>query len=117
MLTLQGGFVAYRHLARKRADPNYDHRTNIDADDLWNIQAHLRYLHNQRFMATKSGRLGVTDFFAKAGDICFVVPGISNPLILRQTSQGTYNFVGAAYIHGVMSGEMMGELDKGVFKK
>jgi hypothetical protein len=66
-------------------------------------------------MATKAGRLGIADSFAKVGDTCFIVPGISNPLILCQTSQDTYNLVGAAYIHGVMSGEMMTELDNGVF--
>lgn len=42
---------------------------------------------------------------AKEEDEIFIVAGISVPVILRPREDGTYEFVGECYVHGMMDGE------------
>lgn len=77
-------------------------------------EQHFRRLSNRKLTYTQSGRLGIVPPFAKPGDICCIVLGVSVPLILRHSQAGRYNLVGDSYIHGVMAGEL---LDQGNYEE
>jgi hypothetical protein len=76
----------------------------------------LGYAHNRRFAITESGRFGLVAMFAKLNDVCCICPGMQVPLILRPREDGRYGLVGESYIHGVMAGEVMEQLEKGKVK-
>ena len=52
----------------------------------------------------------------KLGDITVVLFGGYVPYILR-SKNGYYQFVGEAYIHGVMRGEVIEQWRKGLYKE
>ena len=72
--------------------------------------------HGRYFVITKSGRFGLVPGLAQPEDVCCICPGIKAPLILRPREDGRYGFVGDSYIHGVMGGEVMEQLEKGEMK-
>ncbi|PMD63022.1 HET-domain-containing protein, partial [Hyaloscypha bicolor E] len=76
----------------------------------------LDYAHNRRFAITESGRFGLVDRLAELNDVCCICPGMQVPLILRPREDGRYGLVGDSYIHGVMAGEVMEQLEKGEVK-
>jgi hypothetical protein len=67
--------------------------------------------------------MGSTLAAARAGDRIFVIPVTEMPFILRfvglsddlqaTTNSGRYQWIGTAYIHGLMGGEAMVAIDKG----
>ncbi|KAN0096060.1 HET domain containing protein [Hyaloscypha variabilis] len=76
----------------------------------------LYCVHNRRFAITKSGRFGLVPWLAQPEDVCCIFPGTQVPLILRPRKDGRYGLVGDSYIHGVMGGEVMEQLEKGEMK-
>jgi len=72
---------------------------------------------NRRLAHTKAGRLVLAPQFAEPTDICCVVPGVSVPFIFRPSNQnGIYHLVGDCYIYGVMRGEIMQQVEEGIYK-
>jgi hypothetical protein len=64
-------------------------------------------LATEKFLfATDSGYLGLAPQGSKAGDAVWIVQGGKVPFILRPTGKGSFRFVGEAYVHGRMYGEM-----------
>jgi hypothetical protein len=76
----------------------------------------LSYTYNRRFAITESGRFGLVGRLAELNDVCCICPGMQVPLILRPREDGRYGLVGDGYIHGVMAGEVMEQLEKGKVK-
>jgi len=60
--------------------------------------------------------LGLAPTATQPEDCIFVLNGLLELAILRPQPDGTYKFVGAAYIHGYMNEEWQDELDRGVFQ-
>jgi len=56
--------------------------------------------------STDSGYLGLAPQGSKAGDAVWIVQGGKVPFVLRPTGKGSFRFVGEAYVHGRMFGEM-----------
>ena len=59
---------------------------------------------------TDHGYIGVGPAGLMAGDAIVVICGIRMPLILRRQScqgEGVWRFIGPAYVHGIMKGEVM----------
>jgi hypothetical protein len=81
--------------------------------DVFIYEGDLYYTHNRRFTITESGRFGLVTRFAELNDVCCICPGMKVPLILRPREDGRYGLVGDSYIHGVMAGEIMEQLEKG----
>jgi hypothetical protein len=81
--------------------------------DVFIYEGDLYYTHNRRFTITESGRFGLVTRFAELNDVCCICPGMKVPLILRPREDGRYGLVGDSYIHGVMAGEVMEQLEKG----
>ena len=73
-------------------------------------------LANRKFAITKSGRFGIVPTFSQPGDTCCICPGMKVPLILRPREDKRFHLVGESYIHGVMNGEVMEQLDLGRVK-
>ena len=58
-----------------------------------------------RLFATASGRLGIASAHLQQGDQVFLCSGMRLPMILRSEG-GLYRLISAAWVHGVMSGEL-----------
>jgi hypothetical protein len=71
-----------------------------------------RGLAGRRFAISRQGLFGLVPAAAREGDICFVVFGMSAPLILRSVpdTEGYYQLIGQAYLLGMMDGEAMERL-------
>lgn len=72
------------------------------------------------FITTKKGFVGLASSNAEKGDYVAVLAGGRTPYILREGARSTdedskastYSFVGDAYVHGIMDGEVFGLLDR-----
>jgi hypothetical protein len=67
------------------------------------------------------GKLGLAPEKTESGDKVWVFMGASTPFVLRKLDgsdggRNLYQFVGCAYIHGVMKGEAMEDLEKGKYE-
>jgi hypothetical protein len=58
------------------------------------------------------GYFGLGPGATRAGDLCCIIFGSPVPLILRRADEN-YQLVGEAYVHGVMNGKAVGQLDQG----
>lgn len=66
----------------------------------------------RRLFCGTNGLIGLTPRWAVPGDQIFILRGGKVPVILRGTKHdGMYQFIGEAYVHGAMHGEMF-ELQK-----
>jgi hypothetical protein len=69
-----------------------------------------------RTMVLSSERyLGLAPIATESGDQIFILDGLHQPAILRPQEDGTYKFIGAAYIHGVMDRDWLELLHLGFF--
>lgn len=64
----------------------------------------------RRIVVTKKGFYGLGPQLVRKGDVVAVFPGLRVPYVLRSV-RGGYKLVGAAYVHGVMRGEVLDEDD------
>ena len=82
-------------------------------------EVNTRNCSNRRLAVTKQGRFALVPQFAQPGDVCCAFLGMVTPFVLRsgakQIDDGSicYSLVGEAYVHGVMSGELVDALDNG----
>lgn len=61
-------------------------------------------LFRKPFLA-KKGYVGLAPDHAKVGDVLAIFLGGSFPYVVRGNGDGTYKFIGDAYVHGIMYGE------------
>ena len=81
----------------------------------------LEFVHNsfyaregRRFFLTRSGFVGMGPQKIQKDDIVVVVFGCHVPLVLREV-EGCYKIIGECYVHGIMNGELVRDLEgKGV---
>jgi hypothetical protein len=67
-----------------------------------------RYLHKKKSLfSTSTGKLGVASTASRIDDEIWIVAGSKFPAILRQMQNGHYEFVGEAYVRGIMNGEAL----------
>lgn len=76
---------------------------------------------NRTVVLTDHGNLGIASKKTKIGDEVWIFLGASLPFILRKTDEmdGTRQvrrFIAPAYVHGIMEGEAMEDLEKGKYK-
>lgn len=57
---------------------------------------------------TSTNHLGIGHLSIQEGDHLWIAPSSQTPLILRQLPNGNHHFVGEAYVHGIMHGEVDG---------
>ena len=116
-------FKAY-HQALKSAGRPEDYSgaalsSGKQACDASRYEVNTRNCSGRRLALTRYGRFALVPQFAKPGDICCVFLGMTTPFIIRQAvmknhDRGEYHhLVGEAYIHDVMQGKLVDELDRG----
>lgn len=85
-----------------------DESLRSDARDFEND--HAVTANERRFIVTEKGFYGLGSQLTQEGDVVAVFPGLRVPYVLRPTGD-MYKLVGAAYVHGVMCGELLDEKD------
>jgi hypothetical protein len=93
-------------------DPQKNRQRFIpDGEPMKYYHAFVRNGFNRRFFITSKGHLGSGPPDMRSSDLVCVLMGAKTPVILRQarTEEG-YEFVGTAYVHGIMHGEALGAL-------
>jgi hypothetical protein len=84
-----------------------------EACNAFRYEVNTRNCSNRRLAVTNLGRFALVPQFAQPGDVCCVFLGMVTPFILRSRAarfgdKGRYyHLVGEAYVHGVMSGELV----------
>jgi hypothetical protein len=72
-------------------------------------------VERSRLIRTEKGYIGLVPEYVHLNDHLYVVPGSSMPLVLRPGNEPHhFTLVGPAYIHGVMDGELMKDIDDGI---
>ncbi|KAK3652901.1 hypothetical protein LTR56_004849 [Elasticomyces elasticus] len=79
----------------------------------------LQHLRDRAFIVTKGGFIGIAPNDACPGDVIALVLGAGTPVVLRPSegTVGEYEWVGAAWVAGIMSGEMYEAKMQGGSKK
>jgi hypothetical protein len=62
---------------------------------------------NRSFFKTTGGQIGIGLYAMMAGDVVAVLLGCRTPIILRPYENHTYQVIGEAYCHGVMTAEVL----------
>ncbi|KAH7311339.1 heterokaryon incompatibility protein-domain-containing protein [Stachybotrys elegans] len=80
------------------------------------LQRHI----GRRVFASAAGHVGLVPRRAQLHDMVVILMGLSTPIVLRpnQTSPGLYTYVGEAYCHGFMHGEVLrnGDVEERLFR-
>ncbi|KAK3989404.1 heterokaryon incompatibility protein-domain-containing protein, partial [Cladorrhinum sp. PSN332] len=72
------------------------------------IDAVRRKSRTRRLASIATGHLGAVPEVAKEGDFICVFSGTRHLFVVRETGQdGKFEFVGSAYVHGLMDGELV----------
>jgi Heterokaryon incompatibility protein (HET) len=76
-------------------------------------------LINRRFIVTQNGYYGLAPPTAREGDSCCVIFGARTPFIVRHVADlsSHYEFIGEAYVHGMMKGEIVEMCAAGEFQE
>lgn len=71
-------------------------------------QMHVTAVWYRRFFTTKTkGMMGLCPNLSRKKDLVVILYGVSTPLVVRQLKNGTFQFIGQLYVHGIMHGEAM----------
>ena len=62
---------------------------------------------HRSFMLTEKGYFGLGSCFPRPNDVVCILRGGSVPFVLRPQGDGYYEWVGEAYVHGVMDGSVV----------
>jgi hypothetical protein len=71
--------------------------------------------YDRKIVTTEKGYFGMAPEQTRRGDVMCILLGGRLPVILRPVDQH-WEFMGECYIHGVMNGEAMGDLENGLYK-
>lgn len=94
--------------------PNYDPRDNLILTQ--GFSASWTHANSRRRMVTTDkGYIGMVPELARHGDIIAVMFGCRLPVVLRPKGKH-FLFIGECYVHGLMFGESMDDLKRGVYK-
>lgn len=75
-----------------------------------------RFSRTHRFVITRNGRLGMAPNEAQKSDIVCILLGCDVPVLVRpgKDENDPVKIVGSCYVHGIMAGEVMNWIEKGV---
>jgi hypothetical protein len=95
---------------------------SLGPEDSWQMTRATRHLFSttvdKAFFATTRGEFGTATENVRKGDQVWVLAGGKVPYILRPVSGDEYEFIGEAYVMGIMYGEAVkerGEEVRGIF--
>ena len=97
--------VAWSKAIADGSDHNEDNRL-IDVARHLVAECHVGAISFRQMFKGRSGYIGLMPQSAQVGDELWLLPGCKTPCTLRPTKkEGVYQFIGEAYVHGVMHGE------------
>ncbi|KAF7919100.1 uncharacterized protein EAE98_009420 [Botrytis deweyae] len=106
------------NLALPVFEPNLDASVKGVKNEIRYLPYHVKStLRNQRFLVTASGYIGYVPNETKRGDTICILYGMDVPVVLRKNQDKTFEVIGPCYVHGVMEGELMNDLQNGVFEE
>lgn len=79
------------------------------------VQIMQKNLCCRKLTTTRDGRIGIVPTGAEQGDIICILLGCSTPLLVRPFD-GRYKLIGECYVHGIMKGECIDQLEHGKYK-
>ena len=97
-------FTASRVKFNESAFPESDHDQEFEMVQRYVLRNVTNGRRNNSFFRT-TNTLGVAQLSIRSGDEIWFLHGASTPVILRPLPTGEYQFMGEAYVHGVMYGE------------
>lgn len=68
------------------------------------------------FLITDNGRMGLAAKIAQPGEVVCVFHGSPLPFLIRKAG-GYYRFMGQCYVHGIVEGEVLEDLEAGRMKE
>jgi hypothetical protein len=85
----------------------------------------LNMFTDTRFCVTECGYIGIAPGGTAIGDLVVIVFGVTSPCFVRRcvgcedtlAPHPCYHHIGVGYVHGIMHGEMVKEVDVGQFFK
>ncbi|KAJ4267197.1 hypothetical protein NW762_003298 [Fusarium torreyae] len=101
--------VVFSNKPRDYTMPRTREGFEIMINELWHPEAQSQLvLFQYQTFTTDTGLLGHARVDIRAGDVVCVLLGGNMPFILRPAdADGTYTYVGQAYVHGIMDGEAL----------
>ncbi|KAK3642788.1 hypothetical protein LTR56_010612 [Elasticomyces elasticus] len=92
-----------------RNNPGQSKEREIELCRIANLTCDIRHTFDRRLLVTNTGRCGLGPSIMQSGDVVTIVRGADVPFVLRPADKGYYQFVGAAYVNGIMDGEAVEE--------
>ncbi|KAK4952171.1 hypothetical protein LTR10_010091 [Elasticomyces elasticus] len=92
-----------------RNKPGQHREREVGLSRIANLTCDIRHMFGRRLLVTDAGRYGLGPGIMQPGDVITIVRGVDVPFILRSADKGRYQFVGAAYVDGIMNGEAVEE--------
>ena len=84
-----------------------------DLEGFYELLCHKTW--GRTIVLSSKGRLGLAPKDTKVGDEVFILWGFRTPAILRKRPDDTYTWIGDAYMHGMMCGEAIRDLERGLY--
>lgn len=89
-------------------------KTPLPTDQVFSRQLLQQVSQGRKFVTTlQHDYMGLVPFWAEPGDAVFMLLGGEMLYVARPTLEGTYHYVGEAYIHGVMDGQVVQAFERG----
>ncbi|KAF2651694.1 hypothetical protein K491DRAFT_719585 [Lophiostoma macrostomum CBS 122681] len=114
----RASFDAYRRIARSLLGRTSAHSSafNPPVDVIHLAVTMAEHTTGKRLFLTENGRIGLAPGGAlEIGDKCFIFLGVSVPLILKQSKKGRYKLVSECYIHDIMNGRLVEQMEAGKY--
>ena len=108
------GMRTLRDLIRHRTLLPDDIVLDTYLQEVYVYKCHEIFNGKRRVFTTTRGNVGLAPRSALPGDKAVILLGCNIPLILRPCGLG-YQVIGECYLHNVMKGESMSDLEKGIF--
>jgi Heterokaryon incompatibility protein (HET) len=99
--------------ARNRRPSSPSHLSNPDEELARLKSAFTIGVGRRKLATTENGYLCLVPLDADAGDIVVILVDCSAPVLLRKSRNESpkYEFIGTCYVHGIMHGKLVDELD------
>ncbi|KAF7919348.1 uncharacterized protein EAE97_011680 [Botrytis byssoidea] len=119
MLKFAGrSFSDWVNIAMEVFESNLDFSVDDITEEIRDLPLQISStLRDQRLLVTASGYIGFVPNETKRGDKICILYGMDVPVVLRKNQDGTYELIGPCYVHGVMEGELMNDMQNGVFEE
>jgi hypothetical protein len=122
-LKVEGGDFQQSHLSSKaasneQAPPESLHSSFLKPTDWKTLLFHAsNQTRGRNLILSKTRYLALASKATQPGDQIFVLFGLHELAILRPQDDGTFKFVGTAYVHGFMKGEALEGWRQGEFRQ